>query len=66
MWNDIVATVLTRENVIALAVLGGLFSIPPTFFKAKMNAVWTLRLGQVSYVFMGLSMLVFVLRGLLT
>jgi hypothetical protein len=56
---------LTRETVIALAVLGAAFSTSASYLqvRGKISAARASQLNIVGYAFMGLSMLLFIIVG---
>jgi hypothetical protein len=58
---------LYRETVIALALLGGAVSIVAMLLQRRPDfpAVRTVLLNRVAYIFMGASMVLFILSGLL-
>jgi hypothetical protein len=57
---------LQRTTVVTLAVIGGVLSLAVTTLSARgtLSAVVIKRLNMASYVFMGSSMLLFIVAGL--
>jgi hypothetical protein len=55
-----------RSTVVALAVIGGVLSLVVTALSARgaLSATVIKRLNMASYVFMGSSMLLFIVAGL--
>lgn len=58
---------LSRDVVIALAILGGIFSVLATVLKGRpgFEPPRILLLNRISYVFMGASIILFIFNGLL-
>jgi hypothetical protein len=58
---------LSREVIISLAVLGGVASLLAMVLQARPNAdpIWIGRMNRAAYVLMGISIALFVGRGLL-
>ena len=55
----------SRPVVIALALTGGALSVAAMALRKRQGAAhWVARFDAVSYVFMGVSMLLFIIAGL--
>ena len=54
------------ENIIGNALLGGAASLAAMIIRARAGAdtVWTTRMNRIAYVLMGISVVLFVIRGL--
>jgi hypothetical protein len=57
---------LQRSTVVSLAVIGGILSVCVTVLSARgaLSEVVLKRLNMASYVFMGMSMVLFIVAGL--
>ena len=58
---------LTREVVVGFAVLGGLASLVAMVLQGRRNAdaLWIARINRVAYVLMGISIALFIGKGLI-
>ena len=57
---------LARDVIVGCAVTGGLASLIAMGLQARgpVNPVWISRLHRLAYLFMGVSILLFIVRGL--
>jgi hypothetical protein len=55
-----------REVIIGIAVLGGIASIAAMIVRSRAgtDTVWTVRINRLAYVLMGISAVLFIIRGL--
>ena len=60
------AWLLAHEVIVGCAVLGGVASLIAMGLQARgpVNPVWISRLHRLAYLFMGVSILLFIVRGL--
>jgi hypothetical protein len=58
--------ILAREVIIGFAVLGGIASIAAMFTRGRagVDPVWTTRINRLAYALMGISVVLFIIRGL--
>lgn len=54
----------SRATVVALAVIGGVFSIAAVLARRRGGEQWARRLDWAGYAFMGVSMFFFIAAGL--
>ena len=58
--------VFSRPAVITLAILGAIVSTAATMLQARIGAARAKQLNRAGYVFMGASMLIFIIAGFRT
>jgi hypothetical protein len=55
-----------REVIIGFAVLGGIASIAAMVLRSRagVDPLWSTRINRLAYVLMGISVVLFIIRGL--
>ena len=60
------AFLLAREVIVGFAILGGIASIAAMFSRGRagLDPQWATRINRLAYALMGVSVLLFIIRGL--
>lgn len=64
--KEVLTFLISRELFIALALIGGAFSLLPMLMSKTLAPIWVVRFNKLSYFFMFLSIASFIFSGLLS